>query len=168
MSGLLGAFALTFSLDVDVPPSKVRDWTIRSVTGDGAPVERRGTFLLLEEGPDRFASRYTEGSVRQLRVIEWTNTDHGEGAVVHSVGTTPRLSARYSVDVVPSRSGSRLKVRYVLETPMAGLALSFRFSRRRTLARRLASAWLPMEETRRWARWTIEPNGGPSAEVGAG
>ena len=148
---MLGPYALDFTIDVGASPADVRQWTVRSVVGDGEAIGRPGTLTVLEQGPDRFASRYEEGTVSQLRVVEWSGERTAHGAVHHAVRGSPRLSARYLLEVAPAGAGSHLQVAYRLETPVLGLALSFRMARRRSLARRLSASWLRLEDERRWA-----------------
>ena len=156
---VLGTFALSFDLEVDAAPATVRDWSVRSVLGDPSSDPEGPALTVLEQGPQRYASRYEVGRVRQLRVVEWTGTDHVEGAVVHSVNERVRLSARYNADVAGVRRGSRLAVRYGLETPILGVALSFRLARRRSMARRLAEAWIRPTNRTDWSTLTIRPSG---------
>lgn len=147
---VLGPYTLSFVITVGATPAAVREWTIRSVTGDGGAPGRSGTLTILDRGPDRFASRYVEGSSSQLRVVEWSGERRAHGAVLHSVGTSPRFSARYALEIETAKDGSRLAIRYDLETPILGLALSFRIARRRALVRRLSASWLRLEDERRW------------------
>ena len=152
-----------FGFEIRVPATSVaiRERSIRSVLGDangGA-----GDLEVLERGPDRFASRMRLGEISQLRVVEWEGADRAIGAIEHSEGGRPRLSARYRLVLSPEEQQVRVAASYELTTPFRGLAWTFRLSRRRSLARRLATAWLPSDDPRVWRSIELAPRSAAGA-----
>lgn len=158
------AFELHFRAVVASTPEEIRRRLIASVIGDGE--EGRGRLEVLERGPDRYASRFHLGSLDQLRVVEWSSPEHAQGAIEHSIGGRLRLSARYDIRLQPEGPRLRVDASYVLTTPFRGLAFSFRIGRRRALARRLASSWLPIEDARGWQRIEIVQSGPTTTPAG--
>jgi hypothetical protein len=143
--------AFSFSVQITAPLADVRRWVVESVIGDGGSPAAGGRLTVLEDGPSRYASRFRAGDVQQLRVVEWVDDVHADGAVLHSLRGELHLAARYRLSL--SRAGARTSVacKYSVETPLLGLGVSLRFSRTRSLARRLARAWLRLEDERAWS-----------------
>jgi hypothetical protein len=141
-------FEIEFRAVVDATPTELRQRLVESVVGDGSGGV--GDLEILDNGPDRFASRFRAGQVHQLRVAEWSSPNEAQGAVEHSIGGRVRISARYSVRIRSENGRTVVGATYILTTPFQGLAFSFRLGRRWSLVRRLASSWLPIASAPEW------------------
>lgn len=150
-------FELEFRAVVSATPEELRRRLIASVVGDGP--EGDASLEILDNGPERYASRFRSGPIEQLRVAEWAAPDRAQGAIEHSISGQLRLTARYSVGLSVVGGRTVVDVRYTLTTPFQGLAFSFRFGRRHTLAQRLASPWLPLADPSAWRRIQIVRSG---------
>jgi len=155
-------FELEFRLVVRDTPEEFRRRVVASVVGEDA--RETPDLEVLDRGPDRFASRFRSGAVEQLRVVEWSGVREAHGAVEHSIGGHLRLSARYALSVVPASGAMALQARYLLTTPHLGLAYSFRWGRRRVLARRLIGRWVPTADRAAWRSLEIHRSGSSRAE----
>ncbi|HEY6237962.1 MAG TPA: hypothetical protein VIZ68_02095 [Thermoplasmata archaeon] len=147
---MTGTVRFSLTVRVAADPAEVRHWTVRSVTGDGGVPVRGGRLEPLEEGPDRFASRYLGGDVDQLRVVEWAGVDSAYGAIEVTVGGQLRLTARFRLEVRPVESGSEVVAHYVVESPLFGLGIALQLTPTRSLARRVARSWLRVEDPSVW------------------
>ena len=150
-------FEIEFRAVVVATPDELRRRLVSSVVGEAGAGDAE--LEILDNGPSRYASRYRAGDIEQLRVAEWASPDRAQGATEHSIAGRMRLTARYSVRLEVVNDRTVVAATYTLTTPFQGLALSFRFGRRRALARRLAGSWLPLSSPQAWDHIEIVRSG---------
>jgi hypothetical protein len=150
-------FELEFRAVVAASPMELRARLVESVVG--AADDQDESLEILDNGPDRYASRYRAGSIEQLRVAEWSGPDQAQGAIEHSIDGQMRLMARYAIGLNVASGRTVVTAKYTLTTPFQGLAFSFRIGRRYALARRLAASWLTLASPDAWRRIEIVHSG---------